>query len=228
MKSGPLYKIEAQDGGSSREITIDVTRSASSFPVLGEGLRKVLGTVLRDTRLGIKDVVEFGAGKLKNVPFILEMGKNVCAVEFEELNSNPIAQSNYTICRGYDGHFRRLDPEEFVKDSQKFDLALIINVIPTMPIASERDAALKLLNHKLRNGKFALWFALKGDDVYKERQELDKTCLDGVWLGEGKHLQTFYKNYTVDDVMSLMHNAGFMPFNRFHVETNHALLFRKG
>ncbi len=226
--TGPLYKLQASDAKTPREITIDVTKSASSFPVLGEGLKTVLTKVLRNDALGIEDVVEFGAGKLKNAPFVLKMGKSVCAVEFPELSANPIAQSNYNICEKYDGRFRRLTPEEFKEDKQKFDLALLINVIATMPVASERTAALKLINQKLKDGKFALWFALKGDDRYTRRMEEGKTCGDGVWLGENQRVQTFYKRYLPEEIVDLMHEAGFAPFDRFHVETNHAMLFRKG
>jgi len=226
--TGPIYRLKAHDGNAEREIIIDVTRSASTFSTPGEGLKTVLGSILRNPSLGIEDVVDFGAGKLKNVPFILEMGKNVCAVEFERLSFNPVTQSNYDLCGSYDGHFRRLSPDLFAEDVQRFDLALLINVIPTMPIRAERDSALKLIHDKLRDGKYALWFSLKGDDLYKSRMEAGKTCSDGIWLGENRNFQTFYKNYQPEEVIALMHSAGFVPFDRFHVETNHSLLFRKG
>ncbi len=224
---GPLYKLAAFDGIRRKDIEIDVTKSASSFSSLGDGLKTVLRSVLSNQALGITDVVEFGAGKLKNAPFVLGMGKNLCAVEFERLSSNEIAQRNYSICQRYSDKFRRITPENFAFDKQKYDLALLVNVLATIPRREDRVLALERIHDKVRDGKFALVFWLKNDDRYEQQLAEGKRCNDGVWLGEGRKYQTFYRRYLPSEVIALMHDAGFVPFNRFYAETNHAILFRR-
>lgn len=224
---GPLYKITVLDGNRRRDVEIDVTRSASSFLAPGDGIKSVLRTVLSNPALGINDVVEFGAGKLKNSPLVLQMGKTLCAVEFERLSSNPVAKRNYSLCHGYGEKFRRLTPDQFYEDGKKYDLALLVNVLATMPFVSDRVSILEALRDKLRDGKFALIFWLKNDDRYEHRRAEGKECTDGIWLGDGRRYQTFYKRYTLQEMVGLMHNAGFVPFDRFRVDSNHALLFRK-
>ncbi len=224
---GPLYKLTALDGDRWKSIEIDVTKSASSFSSVGDGLKTVLRSVLSNTALGINDVVEFGAGKLKNVPFVLQAGKSISAVEFDRLNANRLAQRNYSICQAYGEKFRRLTPQEFAHDEQKYDLAMLVNVLATMPHAPERVEVLDLLHDKLRDGKYALVFWLKDDDRYRQLQHEGKECTDGIWLGDGRRHQTFYRRFSPEEIIALMHDSGFVPFNRFYVETNHAFLFRR-
>ena len=114
-------------------------------------------------------------------------------------------------------------------DSQKFDLALLINVVSTMPIAAERLHVLEALNEKLNDSKFLLWYAQKGRlaAVYNKRKAECKTYEDVIWLGEGRHFQTVYKYFTPEEMTALAHKAGFIPFDRFRPLRNDALLFRK-
>ncbi|MCL5239265.1 MAG: hypothetical protein M1286_02215 [Candidatus Marsarchaeota archaeon] len=212
------------DHGHRKEIEIDVTKSAASH--MGRGIRTVLRDVLTNRALDINDVVDFGAGKLKNDPFVLTMGKTLCAVEFDRLDSNPVTRSNYALCQRHDGAFRRLTPAQFKDDERRYDLAMLVNVIATMPYESERASVMGLLHDKLRDGKFALVFWLRDDDRYAKLRAQGRECRDGVWLGEGRSYQTFYRYYSPIEIIGMMHDAGFVPFNRFYTETNHAFLFQ--
>lgn len=225
---GPVYSVAARNGAGSQQILINVTRSASSFATLGEGLKRVLGSVFRNSELGIIDVNDFGAGKYRSDPFILSCGKNVCAVEFEEVEASPIAIANLKKCRRYGDRFRKLTPEQFAEDPQRFDLALVAHVLTTMPHLQEREEVLNLLHEKVKEGKYLLWFAHKEDPWYMKRLAEGKTCGDGVWLGEGRQFQTFYRYYSESQVHQMMQRAGFVPFKRFSVETSNAVLYQRG
>jgi len=225
---GPIYKLMAQDGNAQREITVDVRGSAStSRSRPGAGLERVLTKVLRNPVLEIKDVVDFGAGKFKNVPFILGEGKNVCAVEFDKASLDQITEENLSKSRKFGVRFRSMNPRQFMANPSKFDLALLANVISTMPLIDERREMLELLHTKLRDGKFLLWFAQKREKHYAERREKGKVCGDGVWLGDGRQAQTFYRYFSPEEMHRHMHSAGFVPFDKFSVETNHAFLYQR-
>jgi hypothetical protein len=191
-------------------------------------LKEVLGQVLRDRTLGIQTIVDFGAGNLKNEQFMLSYGKDVTAVEFKKTSYGTIARENLGICMRYGSTFTLMDPEQFVSDGGSFDMALLANVVQTVPLASERMSIMKLLHQKLEDSGYLLWFAQKHAGSYKERMAAGKTCEDGVWMGDGRPRQTFYRYFTPEEAVTLAHDSGFIPFSRFRPQTNYALLFRKG
>jgi len=91
----PIYKFRIPVDGEPeqlREIVIDVTASAPPFKEPSDDLKEVLREVFKSFKT--KTVVEFGAGKLKNIPFILDQGKTVSAVDFKELSQNPFTKKN--------------------------------------------------------------------------------------------------------------------------------------
>jgi len=97
----PIYKFRIpknpNETNSSEliEIVFDVTRSAPPFEEPSKGLQTVLTDIFESGDFKtINNVIEFGAAKLKNIPYILEKGKNVCAVDFEKLIENPITREN--------------------------------------------------------------------------------------------------------------------------------------
>lgn len=81
----PIYKFripedpENDECENLKEIFIDVTGSAPPFKEPSENLKNILKEIFH-TYPQIKTVLEFGAAKLKNIPFILKQGKTVYAV----------------------------------------------------------------------------------------------------------------------------------------------------
>lgn len=229
LLNGPIYNIKVPNGGSAgyKDIVINVTKSASSFTEPGEQLKIVLDKVLRDSRLEILEVLEYGAGKLRNIPMVLRMDKSVCAVEFEELRINPIARENIRKSEKYGTKFRLLSPSEFFRDNRRFDLAMLINVVPDMPLISERIELFEALKRKVKEEKYVLWFAQEEGDYRKIREAGLNECLDGIWMGKGREFKTFYKYYPVYEVDRMMASYGFTLFRNFSVEDNDARLYQK-
>jgi len=218
----PVYRfrVPVDDDPQStqlKEIVIDVTGSAPNFPGPSEGLKEVLRWVFEsDSLKRIETVVEFGAGKLKNIPFILEEGKTVCAVEFKELSENRFTRQNLRTCANYGSKFQKLVfPNPFLSDRKRFDLALLLNVPPVMPVPAERLYLLDVLHGKLRDGKYLLWVAQK-EGAYKPiRKEGRNACGDGLWMGVGKFKKTFYRYHRVEELDELMALYGFSLVRRF-------------
>ena len=102
----PVYRfrvpVDVNDPVDLKEVVVDVTGSAPPFKVPSENLKEVLEDVFcQENGFGIETVLEFGAAKLKNTPYILGLGKKVCAVKFESLTENKLTQENIQLCRQF-------------------------------------------------------------------------------------------------------------------------------
>jgi len=238
--TNPLYRFRIPENGNEeslnlKEVVIDVTGSAPPFTKPSEALKAVLKDIFSDKSLGkIEKVLEFGAGKLKNLPFILDQDKIVCAVEFEKLSKNAFAKKNLKKCEKYKGKFQSLIcPNPFLSDKKKFDLALLLNVPSVMPVLAERMYLLQQLYDKIIDEKYLLWVAQK-EGSYKEiREDGKNACGDGIWMGKNRKLKTFYKYNKIRDLDEMMALYGFEFVKRYNYgddirlykKTNH-ILFR--
>lgn len=220
----PIYRfrIPREDDPESdelKEIVIDVTGSAPPFTEPSDELKEILKEILKsDSLKHIETIVEFGAGKLKNVPFILKHGKKVCAVDFKELSENEFTKKNLKRCQKYGTRFQKLIfPNPFLFDTKRFDLALLLNVPPVMPVPAERLYLLDVLYKKINDGRYLLWVAQKEGAYKKIREEGENTCGDGLWMGKGRYFKTFYKYHQVEELDEIMALYGFERIKRFDV-----------
>lgn len=228
----PIYRFRVPTNEETpvdlKEIVVDVTGSAPSFKEPSENLKEVLGDIFAaGTPFVIESVLEFGAAKLKNISYILSKGKKVCAVEFEELAGNAMTKANIEECRKYGDNFQELIfPNPFLNDTKKFDLVLLANVLPVMPVPAERLYVLKTLYDKLNAGKYLLWVAQK-EGTYKAVREAGKNDLgDGVWMGKGRRFKTFYRYHPVDELDEIMSLFGFENVKRYSLSDD-ARLYKK-
>src|SRR5438309_965330 len=109
----PVYRfrvpVSEESPDDLKEIVVDVTGSAPSFKEPSDNLKQVLDDVFASKELSsIGRVLEFGAAKLKNIPYILKKEKTVCAVEFESLAENNMTKANLRKCKKYGSRFEEL------------------------------------------------------------------------------------------------------------------------
>ena len=236
MWESPIYRFripEDEDPEKLKEIVIDVTGSAPPFKEPSDALKEILDEIFKsDSFEKIDMVLEFGAAKLKNIPYILKKGKTVCVVEFKELTQNSFTKENIKKCKRYGNKFQEMVfPNPFITDSRKFDLALLLNVPPVMPVFAERMYLIELLSDKVKDSKYLLWVAQKEGSYKKIREDGKNNCGDGIWMGKGRKFKTFYKYHKIDDLDEMMSLYGFKLIKRFSVgddarlyeKTNHNL-----
>ncbi|MCW4001247.1 MAG: hypothetical protein NWE93_13520 [Candidatus Bathyarchaeota archaeon] len=195
-----------------KEVVIDVTGSAPNFDTPSENLKTVLEDVLPNEKgYEIESVLEFGAAKLKNVPYILDMGKKVCAVEFESILEYEQTQQNLAKCRAKGPDFQELVfPNPFISDKKQFDLVLLANVLPVMPVPAERLYVIKTIYNKLREGKYLLWVAQKEATEYKRLRDEGRNKLgDGIWIGKKRYIKNFYRYHPPEELDEMMGLFGF-------------------
>jgi hypothetical protein len=228
----PIYRFRVPVNEETpidlKEIVVDVTGSAPPFREPSPNLKQVLDDIFNSVApTGVDNVLEFGAAKLKNIPYILSKGKNVCAVEFEKLAVNAMTKANLEECRKYGSRFQELIfPNPFLNDAKKFDLVLLANVLSIMPVPAERLFVLKILYDKLNAGKYLLWIAQK-EGSYREVREAGRNNLrDGVWMGKGRRFKTFYRYHPVNELDEIMSLFGFEFVKRYSLSDD-ARLYKK-
>lgn len=229
----PLYKFRVPVNEQSvnlKEIFIDVTGSAPPFEEVLDTMKNVFDELLRSQEgKKIESVLDFGAAKLRNSLFFLKKGKKVTAVEFEELfTKSSQAQRILNECKKKAGNFKQLIfPNQFVTNTKKYDLALLVNVLPVMPIFAERLQTLQLLYDKINDNGYLLWYA-QHEGSYKKIRESNKQNLgDGVWMGKSNRFKTFFKYHDMNDVNEMMALSGFELIKRFSAPGNDAVLYQK-
>lgn len=222
MWESPIYRFRIPKDKDNhqflKEIVIDVTGSAPSSKEPSEGLKKILMEIFGSRSLKVNTVLAFGAGKLRNIPFILEKGKTVCAVDFEKITRSQFTKKNFKTCNKYGSKFQKLIfPRPFISDNKKFDLVLLLNVLPIMPVFAERLYVLKLLYEKTNDGKYLLWVA-HGEGSYKKIREKGKNAFgDGIWMGKSRYAKTFYKYHPIEELDEMMALYGFKKIKRFPI-----------
>lgn len=209
----PVYRFRISNDRDEnlREVVVDVTGSAPSYGGPSKALQSILKDIFSNSEYSkIDAVLEFGAGKLKNIPFILEQGKSVSAVEFQELSSNEITKENIKIASTFGEKFEKLlFPNPFISNTKKYDLVLLLNVLPVMPVPAERLILLDILHNRINNGKYLLWLAQKEGSYKKIKEEGNNNLGDGLWMGARSHFKTFYKYFQVEELDEIMYLYGF-------------------
>jgi hypothetical protein len=219
----PIYRFRLPVDGTPdectelKEIVIDVTDSAPIFMKPSGNLKSILKEIfISDSFEKVNNVLEFGAAKMKNIPFLLQQGKTVCAVEFEELSKNHFTKENIKKCKKFKKRYQNiLFPNPFISDKKKFDLVLLANVLPVMPVFAERLFVLQLLYDKVKEGKYLLWIAQKEGSYKKPRESGEFNCGDGLWRMERSRLKTFYKYHKPEDLDEMLALCGFELVKRF-------------
>src|SRR3989338_7585265 len=224
MWKSPIYKFripkkQNEESDELVELVFDVTGSAPSFKEPSDELIAILDEIFKSKDFSsIESVIEFGAAKLQNIPFILKHGKTVCAVEFEELSNNPITIKNIKKCETFGDKFQNLlFPNPFITDTKKFDLALLLNVPPVVPVPVERLYLLDLIYEKVKNGKYLLWVAQKEGSYKADRESGKFFCGDGIWQGKNRYNKTFYKYFNHEDLDEMMSLYGFKLIQKWNL-----------
>lgn len=227
----PIYKFRIPINDQSnnlKEITIDVTKSAPSFEEVLDTMKSVFDELLKsDEGKQISSLVDVGAAKFRNTLYFLKKGKKVSGVEFETLTkTSEQAKRILAECKKL-GFKDPIFPHKFIKHESKYDLALLINVPPVMPIYAERLFLLQVLYDKVKDGRYLLWYA-QHEGSYKKIRESNKQNIgDGIWMGKDNRYKTFFRYHNMFEINEMMFLSGFEPVKRFSAPGNDVHLYKK-
>jgi len=141
---GPVFEYRA----SSKPIVVNV--AGSSWPLSGINLAKYVVSILKDFReLPGTTIVDFGAGSWLRYARRIQrlMGdRNLYVVEYSEAYHGKAAE----VRRKLEPHATFWSPAEFAKDKkQRFDLAILVNVLNTIPEETHRRSVFQALAARL-------------------------------------------------------------------------------
>ena len=233
----PIYIFRKKENfGKTKEILLDVTWSAKpTRPEIAPSLENALSQTLekisgKSNNENIK-ILDFGAGKLRHSVFLLEQGYSVTAVDYKNLFINPTQQIQGYIDRAkkFTNTFHQIIyPSQLIANTNKHDLAILVNVLGIMPEPIERLFVLDQCHKNLKENGHILLFNQHGDkDQIQAVSELRIT--DGGCTSR-KGRKTFYKDFnTQSELIDLFSLAGFEKVEDidFKNSNNHTLLFEK-
>jgi hypothetical protein len=190
MWESPYYSVNTNSGSP---ITIDVTASASSGLKPNEAIYRAIDFFKEK---GVKRILDFGCGSLRHTLPLLKAGFQVCAVEFEEQFNRPKSNEYLVEARKNPNFSALLFPKQFIDDKKKFDVSLLIYVIQTMPIPSERKYLMKLITGKMKKESYLLYMSR-----YGQVQGLpdERKVNDGYFMNERNKFKTFYRDFTTEE-----------------------------
>ncbi|MCH7560314.1 MAG: hypothetical protein IIC67_02915, partial [Thaumarchaeota archaeon] len=224
------FRVPVKDETKLQEIFVDVTGSAPTFNEVFDTMTKVFNDLLKsDECRNVTTVLDFGAAKFRNTLFFLKKGKKTSAVEFEKLakNSNQ-AKKILKKCENYDNYENVIFPYTFIEHNAKYDLCLLVNVLPVMPVFAERLLVLQVLHEKTNENGHVLWYVQPDGTFYKETRESNKQNLgDGVWLKVDKKYKTFFRYHSRDEVNEMMALSGFEFVRKIPASGNDVMLYKK-
>lgn len=207
MFESPIYKVKGKIGRKEQEILIDVTGSAPNFKIPGAQLESTFRRLLKDYKKEKIKILDLGAAKLRNTVYLLKKGYTVHACEYEDLFQRMGQAKDFLDKAKTYSTFKKLAyPHDFLKNQQKFDAILLINVINIMPNPMERYALLKRCREIMTKNGILLWYTQHG--TYDPRQAFGKLN-DGLITGKGRKYHMFYRDFSREEIFSMLNSVGF-------------------
>jgi SAM-dependent methyltransferase len=227
------YGEDADGAELYKEVVFDVTLSAPRFEeppsnIIRDCLDPFFNEIMKKKKI---NVLDFGAGKLRYTLWFLKRGYQVCAVEYENLETrSPQMRSNLGAAKKSGANFKSLKyPHEFIKaPDDAFDLAVLINVINTIPVPYERLLVLKECYKKLKTNAYLISITWSGISTWTAKFTDDNEIGDGYYMGENTYFKSFAKEYKDEEELDeFALAAGFVFSRKFAVSGNKARLYQK-
>ena len=234
----PKYKFRVAhlDGsdGLLKEISIDVTGSAPTFVEPSQYMSDALDRALHlISNISAPRILDVGAGKLRTTIYILNKNNRskLWAVEYEQLRTaTDQARDMYTKAESFKSRFNSVVfPHQFIKLTGSFDLAIVANVLGTMPVPAERLVLLQYCYQRVKNNGYLLWYSQHNEGDYREG---GKRCNQTTRLGDGYHVgdlryRKFYRDIPPEEVDQLLLSAGFRFEESISSGHNIARIYKK-
>jgi SAM-dependent methyltransferase len=216
----PYYKYKL----AKRKIVVDVTASIPAFEVEIDGLSDV---VAEFRRRNFTKILDFGAGKLRNSFYLLRRDFKVWAVEFKEAFDTPVAKRRLARAQKNKAFFLLWYPTEFLDFDGYVDAVILVNVANVVPEPSERRTILDECAARLKKGGLLLWMSQHGEPHYRPGVTQRLRLRDGWCYGLHRKYQSFYREFSIPEIQSLVPKSGFTELRKIVSNHNWAFLFER-
>ncbi len=176
------------------------------------------------------NVLDFGAGKLRNTLFLLtrRKGFKVWAVEFKDCFQTPAGQERHTQASRYRDFFFLEFPHKFFESKVEVDAVLLVNVANVVPDEEDRKIIVDECTERLKPGGWFLWMSQYGEPHYKPGVTKRLKAPDGGWFYSlDKDQQTYYKEFAIPEIKSYFGSRQYRELRKINAAHHRAFIFEK-
>lgn len=155
-------------------------------------------------KAGIKSVVDFGAGTLRNLPILERHFDEITVVETKKR----CASLKPKLDRK--NHISLFSNHDFRNGHRSYDALFLVCVLHIVPCPRERLRIVRLAAERIRPGGFIVVDVPQSETYYNRRKAHLLGHNDGYLLKWGRHF-TFYKSFYADELDGLFTTAGELP-----------------
>lgn len=220
----PLYSYVV--GKSKRKILVNVTRSCPVFTKPAPAIDDMAAELKRQ---GMLNVLDFGAGKLRNTLYLLPRGFKVCAVEFNDCFQTPAGRKSLAKAKKrYKRSFRLVLPHAFLKQESEVDAVFLVNVANVVPDETDRRIIVNECTKRLRPGGWFLWMTHKDEPHYQPAATKRASAPDGGYFyGLEKTQQVYNRSFTIPQIRAYFSNKKYREPQPLQAKHHIALIFEK-
>jgi len=198
----PIYRLTSRSGEA---ITVDVTTSINPALQANAVFTEIIIPLFLER--GVKRVVDFGAGALRNTIPLLPAGFDVCAVEFEQAFARPVCREARAAAEQYQNFTALVWPDAYLNDRRKFDAALLCYVLQTMPMPTERRRVLRSLKKKLAGDAYVVYMSRYNQ--FRGKINPRQGVSDGYYMWPRRAEHSFYREFETQDTHDMFGKYGF-------------------
>jgi hypothetical protein len=140
-------------------------------------------------KLGVRSIVDFGCGRLRNIPSLEKHFNKIILVDTkvqcDKIKNNSLFKSHYEL----------YSTEEFANLNNTYDAIFLILVLHIVPEISVRKEILNIIPSKLSANGFLIVDVPTGEKYYRQKCNEKNRYNDGWIMGTG-NIKTFYKQYS--------------------------------
>lgn len=211
-------------------VTIDVTGSIPNFEVQAPGVSDVAAEF---EKRKLVNILDFGAGKLRNSLYLLNRNFRVWAVEFREAFDRQVAQQRLTQAqamakRALGKKFFYLEyPKDFLSFKKTLDAGLLINVVNVVPEQADRKMIIRECAKRIKKGGLLFVMTQYGEPHYRPGVTKRLSLKDGWCYGLHKKYQTFNREFSIPELKALVPKSLFTEVRKIAAPHHRAFLFER-
>lgn len=219
----PLYPYTLP----KRKIVVNVTRSCPNFKTPAPGIPDVAAEL---KKTGKMRVLDFGAGKLRNAQYLLNLkaGFTVYAVEYPGCFGTPAGATRKAEAQKSKGFFFLEFPDQFLGASFTVDAVLLVNVANVVPDPSDRRLIMSECTKRLKAGGWFLWMSQYGEPHYKPGVTKRLKAPDGGWFYNlhAAH-QTYNREFTIPEIKAFFPKKHYREIRKVSAAHHRAFIFER-
>ena len=190
-----IYKFKSEKGFSHlkyKETLIDVSGSAPrSLKDPGMQLENVFNTIFEEFDPDSTNILDLGAGRLRNTKYFVKKGYQVYCAEFEDLfKKGSLPEKILKDLKSYENFHQLIFPRDVYECSLTFNIIFLINVQTVMPIPIERICLFLIARNLIDDNGLLMWYS--DPMIRNNKQKYSRRFSDGYLTGTKKKKERFY------------------------------------